>query len=205
MANAYAVLANQGVYNHPVAITKIVDRTGKVIYNNKPESHKVVSENSSYILVDMMKSVITSGTGYGANIGRPAAGKTGTTDTYNDAWFVGFTPDISAAVWIGQDEGGSVNMTGADLPATIWRNFMSAAHRNIEVHDFTKPPGVFIPSEPVIQKNEKTDSKKSDTDSKKDNSSKTDKKENSKQTPNNPATTPETPANSKPKELKPAG
>ena len=205
MANAYAVLANQGVYNHPVAITKIVDRTGKVIYNNKPESHKVVSENSSYILVDMMKSVITSGTGYGANIGRPAAGKTGTTDTYNDAWFVGFTPDISAAVWIGQDEGGSVNMTGADLPATIWRNFMSAAHRNIEVHDFTKPPGVFIPSEPVIQKNEKTDSKKSDTDSKKDNSSKTDKKANSKQTPNNPATTPETPANSKPKELKPAG
>ena len=204
MANAYAVLANQGVYNHPVVITKIVDRTGKVIYTNKPQSHKVVSENSSYILVDMMQSVISSGTGTGANIGRPAAGKTGTTDTYNDAWFVGFTPDISTAVWIGQDEGGSVDMTGADLPATIWRNFMTAAHRNIEVHDFIKPTGVVIPSEPAIKQPAKKAVDNKTNDSSKDNANKPDKKDSSKQAPDTPALKPDTPLIPKQKDAKPA-
>lgn len=151
MANAFAVLANSGVYNPPVAITKIVDRNGKVLYTDKSQSHQVVSAKSSYVLVDMMKDVISHGTGAGANIGRPAAGKTGTTDTYNDAWFVGFTPDLSAAVWIGRDEGGSLNgMTGGDLPATIWRDFMVAALKNVPIKDFVKPAGVVIPPEPVI-------------------------------------------------------
>ncbi|HIU64038.1 MAG TPA: penicillin-binding protein 1A, partial [Candidatus Avacidaminococcus intestinavium] len=162
MSAAFAVLANNGTYNKPIAITKVVDRNGKVLLENKAKPEQVVNPKSVYVLVDILKEVINRGTGGGAAIGRPAAGKTGTTNDYKDAWFVGFTPDLSTAVWIGDDNGEPLNgMTGGLEPAYIWRDFMSSALVNIPASDFIKPAGVVIPPEPKIIKedNEKKDLK----------------------------------------------
>jgi membrane peptidoglycan carboxypeptidase len=88
-------------------------------------------------MVDMLKGVITAGTGTGANIGRPAAGKTGTSQNWRDAWFVGFTPDILTAVWVGNDNGAPMaKVTGGDLPAEIWRKFMTVAEKGLPARDF---------------------------------------------------------------------
>lgn len=155
MSSAFAVLANNGSYNKPVSITKVVDRNGKILYESKVNPEQVVNPKSVYLLVDMMRDVMTRGTGTGAAIGRPAAGKTGTTSDYKDAWFVGFTPDLSTCVWIGDDNGEPLNrMTGANEPATIWRDFMSVALANVPASDFVRPPGVVIPKEPKIIKEE---------------------------------------------------
>ena len=162
MSSAFAVLANNGSYNKPIAITKIVDRTGKVLYESKVSPEQVVNPKSVYLLVDMMREVMTRGTGTGAAIGRPAPGKTGTTSDYKDAWFVGFTPDLSTCVWIGDDNGEPLNrMTGGNEPAYIWRDFMAAALANVPASDFVKPAGVVIPAEPQIIKedNDKKDVK----------------------------------------------
>ena len=105
MAAAYGAIANGGVYVKPIGILKIEDRNGKVIFENKTERREAVDPRAAYLTVDMMKGVFVNGTAAGAGIGRPAAGKTGTTDDFKDAWFVGFTPNLSTAVWIGDDNG----------------------------------------------------------------------------------------------------
>lgn len=143
MASAYGVFANHGIYTEPIAITKIVDRNGKVIEENIPKEKVVINEKSAYIMTDMLRSVITNGTGAGANIGRPAAGKTGTTSDYKDAWFVGYTPDLVAAVWMGLDNDGSLSkITGGEMPAAIWRSFMSEAVKSYPARDFPRPGGI---------------------------------------------------------------
>ncbi|MEA5091363.1 MAG: penicillin-binding protein 1A [Acidaminococcaceae bacterium] len=148
MAGAYAAMANMGVYNKPVAITKVVDRNGKVLYQHKANPVRVCKASNAYMLVDMMRDVMTKGSGTGAAISRPAAGKTGTTSEWKDAWFVGFTPDLSAAVWIGDDNNDSLGeMTGADEPASIWRVFMSSALSDIPASNFVKPSGFSMPEQ----------------------------------------------------------
>jgi penicillin-binding protein 1A len=94
MAGAFGGLANMGQFNKPVAISKIVDRNGKVIFEYKPNPVQVCKPASVYMLVNMMQDVMRHGTGTGAAISRPCAGKTGTTSEYRDAWFVGFTPEL---------------------------------------------------------------------------------------------------------------
>lgn len=152
MASAYGVLANSGVYVEPTAVLKVVDRNNKVIFSAQPNGRQVISDSSAYLVTDMLQDVIRHGTGYAANIGRPAAGKTGTTSEYKDAWFVGFTPDLSAAVWIGNDSGEYLHgMTGGDLPARIWASFMSEALKDSPALSFSPPPGgIVIPPEPKI-------------------------------------------------------
>ncbi|MDT8900988.1 transglycosylase domain-containing protein [Anaeroselena agilis] len=143
LASAYGVLANGGVRVEPTAILRVVDRAGRVLDQHRPQAKAVVNERSAYLLTDMMRGVITRGTGGGANIGRPAAGKTGTTSDYKDAWFVGFTPDIVAAVWMGFDTPEYLNgVTGGDIPATIWHDFMMAALEKKPVSDFARPSGI---------------------------------------------------------------
>jgi penicillin-binding protein 1A len=150
LASAYGVLANQGVHVDPITVIKIVDRTGKVLEQVVPKEKAVVNERSAYILTDMLRGVLNNGTGTAANIGRPAAGKTGTTSDYKDAWFVGFTPDLVASVWIGYDTDGYLNgITGGGLPATIWRAFMQKALAKIPARDFFKPNGVVIEPNPT--------------------------------------------------------
>ncbi|VBB08777.1 transglycosylase [Lucifera butyrica] len=143
IASAYGVLANQGIRVEPTAILKVVDRNGKVLEQHTPRERVVVDARSDYILVDMMRSVISEGTGVAANIGRPAAGKTGTTSDYKDAWFVGFTPDLVASVWMGYDKGQYMHgITGGSIPAEIWHSFMVKALANVPPHDFVKPGGI---------------------------------------------------------------
>lgn len=145
MAVAYGTLANGGVKVKPVAITKIVDRNGQVVEENSTEEQRVVDPKYAYVINNMLESVMSGGTGGGASIGRPAAGKTGTTDESKDAWFVGYTPDLVAAVWMGDDYGIETldGITGGTVPAVIWRDFMSQALNAMEIpaSDFTVPPG----------------------------------------------------------------
>lgn len=148
MASAYGVLANQGVRAEPVAILKVVDRDGKVLEQYTVHAKSIVSDRSAYTLTDMLRGVITHGTATAANIGRPAAGKTGTTDENKDAWFVGYTPDLVAAVWMGVDSDGrlSSNTYGGTIPAAIWHSFMIKALENIPAKDFIKPTGAAPPN-----------------------------------------------------------
>ncbi|SHJ75326.1 transglycosylase domain-containing protein [Propionispora hippei] len=143
IASAYGVLANQGVRAAPVAIIKVVDRTGKVLEEYTPQEKAVINEKSAYLLTDILKGVLLRGTGTAANLGRPAAGKTGTTNDYKDAWFVGYTPDLVAAVWMGNDNDGYLNgITGGATPARIWRSFMARAVEGMPVRDFPRPGGI---------------------------------------------------------------
>ena len=162
MASAYGVLATNGLYNKPIALLKIVDRDGKVLYQAKPQSKRVVDAASAYLTTNMLEDVFVSGTGGGMGIGRPAAGKTGTTDTYIDAWFVGYTPDLSTAVWVGDDNNKPMQrMYGSGAPLSIWHEFMINALASTPRTGFSNP-GVAVPAEPEIKQEEEDKDKEKD-------------------------------------------
>ena len=162
MASAYGVLATNGLYNKPIALLKIVDRDGKVLYQAKPQSKRVVDAASAYLTTNMLEDVLVSGTGGGMGIGRPAAGKTGTTDTYIDAWFVGYTPDLSTAVWVGDDNNKPMQrMYGSGAPLSIWHEFMINALASTPRTGFSNP-GVAVPAEPEIKQEEEDKDKEKD-------------------------------------------
>lgn len=128
ITSAYGTFANKGVHVEPVVIVKVLDRNGKVLEQSEPKQNSVISANSAAELTDMLQTVITNGTGRKADIGRPAAGKTGTTSNYHDAWFVGYTPDLVAGVWMGNDDNTPMRgVMGGQLPAEIWKAFMQKA------------------------------------------------------------------------------
>lgn len=149
MASAYGTFANKGVHVKPTAIVKILDRNGNVLEDSstleKEETKtRVMSEREAYEMTTMLEGVIDHGTGRAATIGRPAAGKTGTTDDNKDAWFVGYTPDIVTAVWIGDDTGAHSlgDIYGGTVPAEIWRDYMSSATSDESGGDFSAPSGM---------------------------------------------------------------
>lgn len=128
ITSAYGTFANKGVHVEPVVIVKVLDRNGKVLEQYEPKQNSVISANSAAELTDMLQTVIKNGTGRKADIGRPAAGKTGTTSNYHDAWFVGYTPDLVAGVWMGNDDNTPMHgVMGGQLPAEIWKAFMQKA------------------------------------------------------------------------------
>lgn len=138
---AYGAFANGGFVVEPYAIQKIKDSRGRVLYSagRTKMSHKI-SLKTAAEMTAMMKTVILSGTGTAANIGRPAAGKTGTTDDYRDAYFVGYTPDIVTGVWVGDDNNKQMRgLTGGTVPARIWKDVMLAASKDLEPRDFDYP------------------------------------------------------------------
>lgn len=162
MAGAYAVFANNGLYVKPYSISKIVDRSGKVLYEHKAVKREAITAKDAYLVTHMLQDVLVWGTGGGAGIGRPAAGKTGTTDSSIDAWFVGYTPNLSTAVWCGYDDNTSMGrMYGSGAPLDTWQNFMINAHRNIAVSYFQNP-GVTVPPEPEIKQDPKDKDKDKD-------------------------------------------
>ena len=114
-----------------------------VLDNSYPQQTEVVSAGTAYVVTSMLQSVINEGTGFpNAQIGRPAAGKTGTTSDFRDAWFVGFTPDLVTAVWVGNDNYRRMNESyGGNIPARIWAKFMKAALDKTPKHDFVLPSG----------------------------------------------------------------
>ena len=137
LTSAYCTFANKGVYVPHTAITKVLDRNGKILEQADPQGKIVLSEEGAADLTSMLEDVILRGTGKRASIGRPAAGKTGTTSNYHDAWFVGYTPDLVAGVWIGNDNNTSLDgIMGGQTPAAIWSSFMQNALADVPVHDF---------------------------------------------------------------------
>ncbi|MGI8773432.1 MAG: transglycosylase domain-containing protein [Actinomycetota bacterium] len=146
MAAAYATIANQGIAVEPTSIKEVRLPNDAVILPRQKIEQGVMSPGNAYLLSRVMEQVIQRGTGRAADIGRPAAGKTGTTNDYADAWFVGFTPQLVTAVWVGHPEGRipmtnvrGVRVTGGTYPAAIWREFMLDAHRGLPVKDFVVP------------------------------------------------------------------
>ncbi len=143
LAAAYSAIANNGIYNEPVAILRVEDQEGVTLFKNTPVPRRVMKETTSYLLTSMLQSVVKSGTGTGAQIGRPAAGKTGTTDEGKDIWFAGYTPDLVGVVWIGYDTPTKMPRSyGGTYPARIWREIMRRAHQDIPARDFKQPPGI---------------------------------------------------------------
>lgn len=141
IASAYATIANLGVKVDPLSVIRIENYSGKIIKDNIPQEKKVFKEETCYVLISMMEEVIKRGTGLNANIGRPAAGKTGTSDDFVDAWFIGFTPELVTAVYIGNDDRKPLGnkMTGGVVAAPIWAKFMKNALNNSEKKDFLQP------------------------------------------------------------------
>jgi penicillin-binding protein 1A len=134
MANAYATLAAGGIRSEPQAIKRVVFPDGKVDNLGKPKRKRVMTDGQAYEVTKILQMNVQSGTGTRANIGCAAAGKTGTTDTFKDAWFVGYTPDLSTAVWVGYPDAAvemtnvhGVSVAGGTFPAGIWHDFMIVA------------------------------------------------------------------------------
>ena len=149
MANGYATLANGGIRNTPTAITKVEFPNGDTDEPKPGDRERVFSDGVAYEVTDVLKGVISGGTGTAASIGCPQAGKTGTTDDYTDAWFVGYTPRLSTSVWVGHPNARSTlgsSAFGGTLAAPIWQDFMEVAKGDF-CGDFPQPedPAEFRP------------------------------------------------------------
>ncbi|MBI4745959.1 MAG: transglycosylase domain-containing protein [Deltaproteobacteria bacterium] len=145
LTSAYGVFAAQGDKADPVFITKIVDRDGKVLEENYPVVINVLSKGTAYVMTNLREGVVQSGTGQGVKaLGRPAAGKTGTTNDLSDAWFMGYTPDLVAGTWVGYDQMKPLGKaeTGGRAAAPIWLKFMQGAVAGTPVKGFPVPDDV---------------------------------------------------------------
>src|SRR5438105_6395120 len=143
MADAYATLANGGYHIAPTIITKVVFPDGSVVNLGDPQRHRVFSDGETYAATQVLKTVVTSGTGTAANYGCPAAGKTGTAENEANGWFVGYTPKLSAAVWVGypNDNNAFVGF-GGTVAAPIWHDYMDVASNGF-CGDWTAPTTPF--------------------------------------------------------------
>jgi penicillin-binding protein 1A len=145
LVNAYSVFANMGYNLKPVFITKIVDRHGNILEETESEMEKVIEKSTAYLITSLLESVIKEGTGKSVQaLNRPAAGKTGTTNDMNDAWFVGYTPQYITGTWVGFDEEASIGKgeTGASAAAPIWLGFMSRILEDEPVRLFQVPDDI---------------------------------------------------------------
>ena len=129
MVGAYATFANNGWHSKPTMIMQVTDSKGNVLIENRPQPKLILDRWSTATLTSLMKGVIKEGTGKNADIGRPAAGKTGTTSSERDVWFVGYVPQLATAVWVGNDNYKTLGkgVTGGTHAAPIWRSFMLKA------------------------------------------------------------------------------
>ena len=145
LVSAYSVFANQGHLVQPCFFTKIVDRDGNVIEECIAQSEKVIEKDTAYLMTHLLQGVVQNGTGWRAKaLGRPTAGKTGTTNDLFDAWFVGYTPRYITGVWVGFDEESSlgVHETGSRAASPIWVGFMKRILTDKSVRIFQEPEGV---------------------------------------------------------------
>ncbi|HBA26919.1 MAG TPA: hypothetical protein DCY98_05945 [Nitrospinae bacterium] len=145
LTSAYGVFSNKGIKTEPMVIKSITDKDGNLLEENKPREEKVISEELAFITTNILQSVVQEGTGWRAKaLGRPVAGKTGTTNNYMDAWFLGYTPDLIAGVWVGMDKDEPIgkNETGARAASPIWVSFMEKALKGMPAKSFQIPTGV---------------------------------------------------------------
>lgn len=144
---AYAAFANGGLVRPPVLIRRVEDSEGNVLYRDEGKSHRAISETTAFLMTSMLSDVINYGTAYRARqagFTLPAAGKTGTTNEYVDAWFVGFTPHLVTGVWIGFDQPKTILRNGyaGELAVPVWASFMKAATRGDKPDQFDRPANV---------------------------------------------------------------
>jgi penicillin-binding protein 1A len=152
MASAYGVFAARGLRAEPTPVLRVTDKDDKVVLDlSEPTTTRVIAEDVADNVTDVLRGVLTNGTAAGRSLDRPAAGKTGTTQNNRDAWFVGYTPTLSTAVWIGYENKtkdttkelvnikGVRNVTGGTHPARIWQAFMKRALADVPITDFSEP------------------------------------------------------------------
>jgi penicillin-binding protein 1A len=142
---AYGAFPNKGVWTKPFGAIEVLDREGRALWTEKLQRHSVTSPETAAVMTDMLRAVVLEGTGRKARkIGRPLAGKTGTTDSYKDALFVGFSPTIATGVWVGLDRHGTLGdkETGARAALPIWIDFMEFALKGRPYYGFDNPEGV---------------------------------------------------------------
>ncbi len=147
MTAAYAAFANKGRVPQPMVIRRVEDRDGRVLFTAEEQSTQAVSEATAYLMASMLADVINAGTGARARalgFALPAAGKTGTTNEYKDAWFVGFTPMLVTGVWVGFDEPHTIMPNGfaSDIAVPMWASFMKAATRGNKPGWLSPPAGI---------------------------------------------------------------
>lgn len=146
MASAYATIANDGMYNAPTMITKVVDRNGKNILARKKKAKRVIDSSVAYATTKVLQGVVSGGTGTRARLGsQPVAGKTGTSQENRDVWFAGYTPQLSTVIWVGWKQEKTIFVNGmraygGTVCAPIWHDFMSAALADVPVRGFKKAP-----------------------------------------------------------------
>ena len=145
LTGAYATFANGGIHPEPYAIRRIEDKNGKVVEEFAPQSRVALSAQTAYLMTDVLRAVVTSGTGIRATeLNRPAAGKTGTNQAARDLWFIGFTPDLVTGAWMGYDNFETLgkSFTASSKVVPWWTAFMKKAHEGIPAHNFTVPNGI---------------------------------------------------------------
>jgi penicillin-binding protein 1A len=147
MVSVFSIFCNGGTWHQPLIFRSISDHNGKTLEDYYGASKEVLSPQTCYLLTDMMKGVIKRGTAayyIGSQFTRPAAGKTGTSSDYADAWFIGYTPDLVVGVWVGYDNRVPLGhaMTGARAAGPLWRDFMLRVTDGTEPTDFAVPPGI---------------------------------------------------------------
>lgn len=145
MAGAYATFASNGWHSPPTFIVQVADSSGNIILDNTPRPQLVLDPWATAALTDVLQGVVTRGTGTSAQIGRPAAGKTGTTDAQRDIWYVGYVPQLATAIWVGNDDYSplGVGATGGVFVAPVWRDFMQQALANEPAESF-RPASDFV-------------------------------------------------------------
>src|SRR5262249_20948184 len=156
--SAYSVFPDDGVRLVPRIITKVTDYDGRVLEEDYPEVKDVISSRTARLMTSMLQGVVQHGTAIAATrLKLPLAGKTGTTNDFTDAWFVGFSPSLTAGVWIGYDEKKSLGLkeTGARAALPIWMQFMSVALAGNDPGEFEQPPA--LPPQAATQKLDTSD------------------------------------------------
>jgi penicillin-binding protein 1A len=147
LTSAYGALANQGTWVKPTAIRYVLDVQRKLLEENVPQGRQALPADLAYVITHMMKGTVERGTGHAAKaLGRPVAAKTGTTNDYSNAWFIGFTPTLATGVWVGYDRPKSLGKdeTGSRVAVPIWTTFMKEALAGKPVEDFPVPEGVVV-------------------------------------------------------------
>jgi penicillin-binding protein 1A len=147
LTSAYSALANQGTWMTPTTIRYVTDAQGKLLEEQIPEGKEVLPPETAYVVTHMLRGVVERGTGQGAKaLGRPVAAKTGTTNDYSNAWFIGFTPHLATGVWVGYDRPRSLGKdeTGSRVAVPIWTSFMSRALGDSPREDFPVPEKVVL-------------------------------------------------------------
>src|SRR5262249_17660581 len=147
MTAAYAAFANDGLVPAPILIRRVEDRDGRVLYESQDSASRAVSETTAFLMSSMLADVINAGTAAQARrlgFTLPAAGKTGTTNNFNDAWFIGYTPDLVVGVWVGYDMPKTIARNGfaADIAVPLWTQFMTAVTQGVPRRWLTPPAGV---------------------------------------------------------------